>query len=424
MRYLIVITLLSLTFAAPEISHGQPMVVYSTETELFVGTGEAGSFSGVNQGSVIIKDLAIDPSTRAIYYLDTLNGNIGIANSSGQRTGILTETPSNPLSISIHNGILYYLDGDLTPSIQTVNLSTLAEGSLPIADAIKIFAIDTKNGRVFYGTASSTDERVKSSDFNGANVTEFFRPSTGTSDLEVYGGFLLRADFGNSARITSFILPNLNSSTVVRQTSSGSGRIVDMAADSENGVYYYLKSHAENGGLYRRTLSQTGAGDETLIEAISVPIGLDALEADSQVLKPGTVLTAPPVLLSSTSNSVTLQLLEFEEVELPKKSKKRNRRSDGPRVLRAKSGPVLRYEVKVKSSTGKTIKSLLAKRNEVTVKNLKPGNYSTNYRASIYVKKNAAQKAKAKASGKKGIALTLTKKFSTNFSPSLDFSIQ
>src|SRR6187549_836309 len=100
---LIAFSILSLTAQA------QPMVVYSVGADLFIGTGEAGSFVGANQGNASIPDLAIDPATRKIYYFNTINGSIGIANSDGTSAGTLALAAPliTPKSIRVSQGILY-----------------------------------------------------------------------------------------------------------------------------------------------------------------------------------------------------------------------------------------------------------------------------------------------------------------------------
>lgn len=432
-RTLVALSISFFFYLLPLTAQSEPMVVYSVGSDLFIGNGSPTSFIGFSQGSVTITDLAIDPASRKIYYFDTLNATIGIANSDGTPAGSLAlSTPLiTPRNIRITQGILYYSDTGYssgTPQLRTFNLSTNAEGTLPVAlaEGVDEFVIDTKNGRVIYGTDSSTSAVVESSKLDGTAVTTHFTPSTGTTSLEIYGETLLRADFGTQGRITQFNLPTLSTSTIVRAGASGNGRPDVMAADFANGVYYYLDRGASTGGLYVRTISATGNLEQTKLLTLTNAGGLDVLEAESTVLTPTTMLTAPPVLLSKTANSITIQLIEFSDVALASNSV--SRRSISARELRlaaakAKQKLTFRYEVRVKSETGKTIRNITAKKNIVTVKNLKPGNYTTDYRATIYVKKTAAQKAKAKAAGKKGMALDFTKKSSTNFSPTLAFTL-
>lgn len=419
---------IALAFGASQ-AQGQPMVVYSSDGDLFVGTGEPGSFTSTNQGAVLIRDIAIDPATRTIYYIDSQNNNIGIANSAGQRIGVLTESPVNPFVMQIVGGVLYYSDRDQVPTIRTVNLSTLAEGSLPLTDDLRHFVIDTKNGKVFYTTDSSTDQRVRSANLDGSGMTEFFRPTTGTSALELYGDALLRSDFGNSGRITSLTLPTLTPSTVIRPNVTSSGAAVDMASDVANNVYYYINTRLNVAGarLFRRTVTATLNTDETLIADIpsTTLAALDVLEPEIKpTLTPATVLTAPPVLVSKTANSITVMLQDFADVALTASASLSPReQAQLLRAVKKTAKPTFIYEVRVDPVEKGNVKRITSKKNVLTVNNLKPGSYALDYRATILVKKTAAQKKKAKAAGKKGVALNFNKKGSTNFSPPLTVTL-
>lgn len=92
--------------------------------------------------------------------------------------------------------------------------------------------------------------------------------------------------------------------------------------------------------------------------------------------------------------------------------------------LAAGENLVVRYDVRVNAAKKRDSRKLLSKRNELTVKNLKPGNYSVNYSAVAFQKKSKKQIQKAKSNGKTGFTASFKKVFSTNFSPSAGFTIQ
>lgn len=97
-----------------------------------------------------------------------------------------------------------------------------------------------------------------------------------------------------------------------------------------------------------------------------------------------TVLTLPPVTVV-TNRSVKIRVQKFLKAVFRKKKSTERRSISRARLTLAAKTPKLsvRYAVNVKREN-KSVADLLSKRNEITFKNLKPGNYTVNYRAQIF----------------------------------------
>lgn len=342
--------------------------------------------------------IAFNPSSEELFFIQlNLNSDPSIfkvhISGSPAPQELITGIPSaGPIDIAIDSsgGFIYWTDGRGS-SIRRASVTGLGEQILvsPITGIISGITFDGVNNRVYW--IDETDTDINYIDTNG---TTFPTAPLTAVDSNLIGSGGLTVDNDRSP-------PQLywtNSAGSVSTALFG-GSAINLLEAADGGV---------------------SAPIDLEIKPLPTPTPTPTPTPVSTELTPGTTLTTAP---STTVNnrSVRLILRQFTTVV----SESAILDFLAPLRARAKAKAMtIRYDVKITAAKKKDSRRLLSKRNELTVKNLKPGNYSVNYSAVAYQKKSKKQIEKALDRGKTGFTAKFKKVFSTNFSPSAGFTIQ
>jgi hypothetical protein len=292
----------------------------------------------------------------------------------------------------------------------------------------RFFQVDEENEKIIWYDTSGPSVRTANLDGGAPEIVLSDLPDTEVSGmvLDPVNRILYRS-FLTTNSIQSFNIDTLAIETVVTDPSIGVGLTVDFA--SGPAVLYWIGSDFQ--GIYS---SEVGSGIATEILnfnsgvffpehiAFAVPEGTGN-EKDDGILDPDVVLdAAPSVSVTLRAAKIIMRLFTFAD-ENPEPAMFDDSLSRFEAMAARNGNLVIRYDVRLTGERARDSAKKLSKKNEVTFKKLRPGAYTTNYKAIAFKKRTKKAKQKLLARGKSKFVSSFRPAFSTNFSPSAGFQI-
>jgi len=141
-------------------------------------------------------------------------------------------------------------------------------------------------------------------------------------------------------------------------------------------------------------------------------------------LTPSTQLTEPPAV-EVTRRRAKLIFQPFEDVLLEEEAFAMFEEAFGEEFVAfaRNTQPIFRYRVQVNAPRKRNNIRRQVKRNEITLRRLRPGNYSVRYRAIAFEKRPRRAQRRLRARGVPKFRANNKQVYSTNFSPSAGFTI-
>ncbi len=342
---------------------------------------------------------ALDPmSFPSIYSVPTSGGNQNI-------NLILSGDPSQgPVDIDVDttNNVLYWTD-DRGPSIRRIPVIDGMEETMVnnISSTLSGISVDSSNGFVYWINESSTAIQ-----YFGVGASAPTNPLFAVTDSLIGRGGL---QVDGTQNPTEFFIATSSNQQILKATFNGSAQVLltlAQGASSPSDIVHY--------NIIQPTPTPTPVPPVATATVTSTPTPVD-----DPILRPTTQIVSPPtvgfkgkkvtITLKSFTSAINVdQAVLFRDFEALAASKKLQ----------------IRYNVQVTAPKKRDNKKLLSKRNTLTLKNLRPGNYSVKYSASAFSKKSKKQITKAKDKGKTGFTASFKKVYTTNTSPTAAFTIQ
>ena len=358
--------------------------------------------------------MAISPKRASLYFSGSSFEILQTSFGADTATTIVS-TPGFPHAIDYYEGdestttddALIYYEGSPSNHVVSLNLDTMTPTTI-ITDEIQDIVVDPEMDKLFL--ADFNDGEIAMTDIDGSNRVTVVAPgfSALVSTVAVQPGqFVFWGEQGND-RVMKADIDGTNQVEIMTGVEPR-----DISVDFNNDLIFVSDNVA--GQVLQANFD--GSDFKTILtgtDGLSMPGDLAFLPPP--ILNPNTVIEDPPVAEVEGRN-LTLTLQPFEGVTTEAGSQQGN-------LAAARSRETFRYDVRVTPTTGGArARKLLTKRNEVTIRKLKPATYEARYRAIIYRKKNRKQRQRAKERGVKGIRRKLRKVAATDFSPSVTAEI-
>jgi hypothetical protein len=281
--------------------------------------------------------------------------------------------------------------------------------------------IDAATGTLYYSVNNNPTPEIRAVNRDGSNDRPVIsRPSASAIRGMVFvpGRGLFWSEQSNGG--IYFLALNSSTPITVLLNNAQLPNPGDLSADTSSsgfqGLYVLRASGSE---LFR--LAFDGVGGPTLVNqnTLSSPTAIFVFPGDS-ILNPNTRLNFPPdVVVDNGTRSVTLFFQDFSDVTDIALS------AVGLSGLSAagRNRLTFRYDASVNDQNSPSVTRRITKNNQVTISNLPPSQYTTNYQVILFRKKTKAQQARARARGITGMRVKLRRIATTNVSPTTGFSI-
>lgn len=334
--------------------------------------------------------ITLDPSSNMLYFITTSTGirmiyKVPKDGSSSPVFVALGDGSGGPVDLELDVLAAKIYWSDSRGSIRRANTDGSGEEVFAsgLSTPLSGISVDALNGFVYWIDSSTTSIKYAS-----LSATLPATPLTAVSDPSIGVGGLAN---DTSTNPVTLYHANANS-LVIRATFGGTAQTLLAIGD---------------GAASPTDIDVTFSTPAPAPTATSTPT--------SSVLNPNTQIADAPIVTVAKKNA-TITLLNFSSAQSAQALLRFLERAAQAKLL-------VRYDVRINAAVKKDSQKLLSKKNQLTVKNLKPGNYNVNYSAAAFAKKTKTQIDKAKANGKTGFTDIHKKVFQTNFSPSAGFTI-
>ena len=393
-----------------------------------VDGSNVGVLLNISDGVVVPEGIAIDPDGGKMYWSDSSTNTISRSNLDGSSLEIIEPSSLSPLGIVVDtvHGKVYWTEGVSVRSIVRTNLDGSSWQSIYSYSGFggpAYLALDVAAGKIYW--TDTTNGEISRADLDGQNVEPLLSSLSSPTGiaLDTNAGKIYWADQaqriqranldGSSAELflsvdeseVNLAIDLVNSRLYFTENSAATLKRVKLDATQQETVIPAADLHAPRGlALFIETPTPTATATPTVSPTPTIP-----------VLTPDTVITEPPEVEVS-GRTITIILQEFSGVVITT--------STGSGALKAAvPSTAYRYDVTVRGSKKSDLKRIITKRNELTLKNLKPGNYTVTYTANLYSKRKAAKTKELLRQGKSTFEARFRLVKRTNKSPTANFSI-